>query len=177
MPHRPEISPEHHTGATHSGRSPHISPKAPPSTSVKAPCWSPAGSRRLERGSGYGLRPGEGVCIAFFLQTSSLDPLPSRDKPKQGPRPAESLGDLSQRGKVTSSYSTTAREGWGRQWPLAGFFEEKSATAIGKEDFMSWIALKLRGFFPCIITFPNKEFLGTWALGVWSWPGFAKFRI
>ncbi len=81
-----EISPEHHTGATHSGRSPHISPKAPPSTSVKAPCWSPAGSRRLERGSGYGLRPGEGVCIAFFSQTSSLDPLPSGDKPKQRAR-------------------------------------------------------------------------------------------
>ncbi|RXN31557.1 hypothetical protein ROHU_016878 [Labeo rohita] len=72
----------------------------PPS---KRDAEAPAGSRKLERGSGYGLRPGEGVCVAFFFQTSSLDPLPGRDKPKQGPWPAESPGDLCQQGEVTNS--------------------------------------------------------------------------
>ncbi len=60
---------------------------------------------------------------------------------------------------MTSSYSTT--------WPPAGFFEEKSATATGKEDVMSWKALKLRVSM-CISTNPNEEFLETRALGVWS---------
>lgn len=133
-------APEHHTGAAHSGRSPHISPKRLHPTRSKRDAEAPAGSRRLERGSGYELRPGEGVCLAFFSQTSSLDPLPSRDKPEQGPWPAESPGDLCQQGVVTSSYSTTAEEGWGREWPPAAFFEERSATALGKEDFMSWKA-------------------------------------
>ncbi|XDV21507.1 hypothetical protein PO909_026599 [Leuciscus waleckii] len=97
----PGSAPEHHTGATHSGRSPIIS-------SIQREAEAPAGSRRLERGSGYGLR----VCLAFFSQTSSLDPLPSRDKPEQGPWPAESPGDLCQQGLGTSRYNTTAEERW-----------------------------------------------------------------
>lgn len=53
------------------------------SASIQHDAQDPAESRRLERDSDYTLRPGEAHWSAFFLRTSSLDPL--RRQTQAGP--------------------------------------------------------------------------------------------